>query len=86
MKTRAIISTTILFAVACFGLLPQLQAVNPPPDGCYPNFTTAEGCNALRALTTGGGNTGLGAFALYSNSEGGSNTDGIVTDTVLLRN
>jgi trimeric autotransporter adhesin len=74
MKSRAIIFGTIVSAAACFGLLPQFQAVNPPPDGCYPNFTTAEGCNALRALTTGVGNTGLGSFALYQNSEGGANT------------
>ena len=33
--------------LACFGLLSQTQAVVPPPDGCYPNFTTAEGCDAL---------------------------------------
>ena len=24
-----------------------MQALSPPPDGCYPNFTTAEGCKAL---------------------------------------
>ena len=33
--------------------------VSPAPDGCYPNYTTAEGCNALESLTTGAGNTGL---------------------------
>ena len=38
----------------------------PTPDPCYPNFTTAEGCDALNSLTTGAGNTGLGwQFALF---------------------
>lgn len=64
----------VAFALACFALSPQVQAVSPPPDGCYPNFTTAEGCNALRFLTSGIGNTGVGAFALYQGSDGGSNT------------
>ncbi len=25
------------------------QAVSPSPRGCYPNYTTAEGCSALNA-------------------------------------
>src|SRR6478672_4227323 len=64
----------VAFGFACFGLLPKMQAVSPPPDGCYPNFTTAEGCNALKFLTSGIGNTGVGAFALYANNDAGSNT------------
>src|SRR5881296_2505779 len=56
--------------LACFGLLPQMQAALPPeipgnPDGCYPAFTTAEGCNALAVLTTGIGNTGVGWYSLF---------------------
>jgi hypothetical protein len=51
--------TTILprfigLALACFGLLPQTQAVSPAPDGGYPGGNTAEGQNALFSLTTGG--------------------------------
>ena len=59
MKTK---SPTILIAVVfrLIALLPNAQAVAPPPDGCYPNFTTAEGCDALSLLSTGAGNTGLG--------------------------
>src|SRR5437879_13912284 len=49
MKNRSLaIFTTLLSALTCFGLLSQMQAapdVAPPPDGCYPGFTTAEGCN-----------------------------------------
>jgi hypothetical protein len=41
---------TILLAVACFALQPGARAVSPAPDGCYPNYTTAEGCNALAVL------------------------------------
>jgi hypothetical protein len=59
---------------ACFGLLPQAQAVDPPPDGCYPNFTTAEGCNPLNFLTTGAGNTGIGWYSLFLDTSGSYNT------------
>ena len=65
---------TILPVVACLALLPAAQAVSPAPDGCYPNFTTAEGCNALNFLTTGAGNSGLGWYALFSDSTGSFNT------------
>ena len=60
--------------LGCFAFLPQLQAVNPPPDGCYPGFTTAEGCNALQNLTSGAGNSGVGWFALFGTSTGNFNT------------
>ena len=62
-----------LIVLVVFGLLP-VQAVVPPPDGCYPNFTTAEGCNALQSLTTGAANTGVGWRSLFSNSTAGFNT------------
>jgi hypothetical protein len=57
--------TTILLigiacVLACSALGTTAQAVVPLPDGCYPNFTTAEGCDALSLLTTGAGNTALG--------------------------
>jgi hypothetical protein len=61
-------------ALACVGLSPSVQAVSPPPDGCYPNVTTAEGCNALNFLTTGAGNTGLGWRSLFLDSTGSFNT------------
>jgi plastocyanin len=43
-------------------------------DGCYPNFTTAEGCDALSSLTTGAGNTALGWRSLFLNTTGSFNT------------
>ena len=60
--------------LACFALLPQLRAVTPTPDGCYPGYTTAEGCNALLNLTTGVGNTGVGWYALSATATGNANT------------
>lgn len=50
------------------------RAVLPPPDGCYPNYTTAEGCNALSLLTTGAANTGVGWYSLFSAREANFNT------------
>jgi hypothetical protein len=50
--------------------LGQEQAVSPPPDGCYPNFTTAEGCKALQSLTTGVANTGIGWYSLFATDTG----------------
>ena len=74
MKNRNNIFGAILATVACLAILPTAQAVNPPPDGCYPNFTTAEGCNALVGLTTGAGNTGVGWFALSAAGASNFNT------------
>ncbi|PYL08185.1 MAG: hypothetical protein DME33_07915 [Verrucomicrobia bacterium] len=79
MKNRSssTIFAMILSVLACFAFLPQMQAapeVVPGPDGCYPGFTTAEGCNALNFLTTGAGNTGLGWYALFSDTTGSFNT------------
>jgi hypothetical protein len=65
----------ILPVLACFALLSGAHAgLSPAPDGCYPNFTTAEGCNALSSLSTGAANTGLGWLALASDSDAGFNT------------
>jgi hypothetical protein len=73
MKTifRSLVTTVVLL---CFGLLPGVQAVVPPPDGGYPNFTTAEGTNALKNLTTGAGNTGVGWYSLFSDTTASFNT------------
>ena len=63
-----------LFVLASVALLSQVQAVVPPPDGGYPNFTTAEGDHALQHLTAGIGNTGIGTFSLFSVTTGNFNT------------
>jgi trimeric autotransporter adhesin len=57
-----------------FALSPVARAVNPPPDGGYPNQNTAEGDNALFSLTTGTDNTATGFQALFNNTTGGLNT------------
>ena len=63
----------ILPVVACFALS-SAQAIVPAPDGCYPNFNTAEGCNALQLIGAGIGDTGLGWRALFSTNAGSLNT------------
>ena len=70
------IDTSLFMAIVLvgLGLLPNAQAVNPPPDGGYPNFTTAEGQKALFSLTTGAGNTAVGWFSLLSDAAGSFNT------------
>jgi len=91
MKNRSLeILTTVFSVVTCFAFLPQTQATPdalppPPPDGCYPGYTTAEGCNALKSLTTGGGNTGLGWHSLSANTTGSFNT-GVGAGTLILNN
>src|ERR1700745_1548373 len=79
MKNRSSLTIfiTILSAMGSFALLPEVKGapeVAPPPDGCYPGFTTAEGCSALQNLTTGSGNTGLGWRSLFSVADGSFNT------------
>jgi hypothetical protein len=71
LNIRLILMT---LALLCFGLLPTMHAVNPPPGGFYPGFNTAEGQNALFSLTTGSANTAVGWFSLWGNTEGSFNT------------
>ena len=74
MQNRNNIITLILLALGFFALPQRTQAVSPPPDGGYPNFTTAEGQSALFSLTTGQGNTAVGWFSLWGNAAGSFNT------------
>jgi hypothetical protein len=73
MKTNTLYSVLVLLPIY-FVALSATQALSPPPDGCYSNFTTAEGCNALQSLTTGLGNTGVGWYALFNNTTSNYNT------------
>src|SRR5436309_625182 len=50
-----------------------------------PGFTTAEGCNALNSLTTGAGNTGLGWYSLFFDTDGSYNT-GVGAGALVLNN
>jgi hypothetical protein len=86
MKKQKTILMTILPVLVCFAFLPAAQGqLSPPPDGCFPNFTTAEGCDALNSLTTGAGNTALGWRSLFSNSTGSFNT-GVGAGALVLNN
>jgi hypothetical protein len=67
-------SVPIVLTIVLFGLSPKVHAVNPPPDGGYANFNTAEGQNALFSLTTGAANTAVGWRSLFSNAAGSFNT------------
>src|SRR5262245_56688037 len=75
-------SVIVLGVLACFGLLPQTQAIGLPPeipgnpDGCYPAFTTAEGCNALFLVdpANGIGNTAVGWYSLFEANAASFNT------------
>src|SRR6476661_10360550 len=75
LAMKTIIESILSLIFLCvFAVGPKAQAVLPPPDGCYPNYTTAEGCNALSLLTTGAANTGVGWYSLFSDTEGSFNT------------
>src|SRR5438477_8249554 len=73
----------IMLTLVCIALSPKARAVSPPPDGGYPGFTTAEGQNALKNLSTGQGNTALGWFSLFSATTGSFNT-GVGAGTLAL--
>ena len=63
-------------ALICFAVLstPNAFGVNPPPEGGYTGWNTAEGQDALFNLTNGTFNTAIGGHALYGNRTGNSNT------------
>jgi hypothetical protein len=67
MKTPYLILALIASAATAL-------AVDPPPDGGYPNQNTAEGQNALLRLRKGTDNTALGFEALVNHTSGNLNT------------
>jgi hypothetical protein len=71
---RGFVLIALGFALAWFAVSPTARAVDPPPDGGYPNDNTAEGLDALLLLTTGSDNTAIGAGALLRNTTGNNNT------------
>src|SRR2546430_6931725 len=64
----------LIFALVCFALVQNTQAVSPTPDGGYPGGNTAEGQNALLSLTSGTYNTAVGLYSLLSLTGGNYNT------------
>src|SRR5205823_3685852 len=88
MKTRLKIFTSLLSVLSCRAFLPTMQAQLPPeipgnPDGCYPAFTTAEGCNALHQLFGGIGNSAFGWYSLFLVGDASFNT-GVGAGTLAL--
>ena len=79
---RAFLLISLVFV--CFGLTPAARAVDPPPDGGYPNENTVEGTNSLYNLTNGSANTAIGFQALFHNTTGSQNTAN--GDNALYRN
>jgi hypothetical protein len=67
-------SAFVSILLACFALLPRIEAVSPAPDGGYPGGNTAEGQSALLSLTNGGYNTAVGFLSLRSDTTGSLNT------------
>ena len=83
MKNRNITLAAMFVALGFLAAAAKVQAVSPPPDGGYANFTTAEGQKALFSLTSGAANTAVGWFSLKSVTTGSFNT-GIGAGTLLL--
>ena len=73
-KSTPLVATVLLLGWFAMRSTPNAFGVNPTPDGCYPDFSTAEGCDALHLLTTGVGNTAFGWRSLFSNVTGSFNT------------
>jgi hypothetical protein len=67
-------SILLILSLVCIGLLPNVQAVSPPPDGGYPGGNTAEGQDALLSLTSGLYNTASGLYSLRALTGGSFNT------------
>jgi hypothetical protein len=82
MKT-SIPPVIITFALVCFALVQNTQAVNPPPDGGYPGGNTALGQSALFSLMSGTYNTGIGFFSLRTLTDSSFNT-GVGAGTLLM--
>jgi Chaperone of endosialidase len=76
MKTMArLLPILLTFALVCFALVQNAQAVNPPPDGGYPGGNTAEGTAALLSLGPNGfNNTAIGFMSLRNTTQGDANT------------
>jgi len=71
-KLSAVLCLSLL--IGCLTLSPKALALDPPPDGGYPNRNTAEGEDALFRHTTGGDNVAVGYHALYNGTTGFQNT------------
>ena len=55
-KNATILPVLIALTLGCFGLLPRARALDSPPDGGYPNQSSAENNDALYSNITGSDN------------------------------
>src|SRR4026209_1709004 len=69
-ERRSFLLVFLALILVSFALSPMARAVDPPPDGGYPNDNTAEGDGTLFSLTGGTDNTAVGFNALFSNTGG----------------
>jgi hypothetical protein len=73
--TTTLLLTPLLLACFTFSQMAYAEAdVSPPPDGGYAGFTTAEGHQALKNLTSGIGNSAFGWRSLFSVTTASYNT------------
>jgi len=77
---------SIVLAFLSVTISPTMRAVDPPPDGGYPNENTAEGEDALFSLPADapGQNTAVGFNAMFNTTTGSLNT--AVGDMALFSN
>ena len=91
-KKTTILPLLIALVLGCFALSPAARALDPQPDGGYPNENTAEGDGALQSLdvTTGLANTAVGFLALSSLTTRYGNTavgdSALLADTIGIQN
>ena len=71
---KLIRTISLIGTLAFVTFSPTARAVDPPPDGGYPNGNTAEGQDALFSLTTGSYNLAIGLNSLHNNTTGSANT------------
>ena len=74
LSDLAAASIPLALALVWLALSPMARAVDPPPDGGYPGFDTAEGTFALFELTDGVNNTAIDFSALADSTTGNNNT------------
>ena len=68
------IHITHLIVISSLAVAPVALAVEPPPDGGYPDANTAEGEDALLNFNKGRSNTALGFHALLNAHKASANT------------
>src|SRR4030095_8075884 len=74
MKNRSKIFVAILPVLACFAFLPGAQALTPcNQDGCDA-FSTVQGDDALLNNAIGSGNTGVGRWTMFADTDRSFNT------------